>query len=103
MNLIIIKGNLTSDPKFTAETKKSPARANFGVAVNHGYDDEADFFNCTAWRKQAEFISEYFTKGEPILVRGSMTSYKDDEDVTRWSVNVEAVEFCKPADKKSKK
>lgn len=107
MNVIIIKGNLTDSPRFTAETKKSPARANFSVAVNHGYDDAADFFNCTAWRKQAEFINEYFDKGDPVLIRGSMTSYKteteDGSEITRWSLNVDAVEFCAPAPKKSKK
>lgn len=95
MNKIIIKGNLVKDVDFTKGKKDKPDRANFSLAVNRSYDKEkADFFFCTAWGKTAEFMEEYFQKGMPCLVSGRMESYKDDEDHTQWSVNVETVEFA---------
>ena len=97
MNKIIIKGNLVKDVEFTKENKKKEkqAVAHFSVAVNRSYNKEkVDYFYCTAFGKTAEFIEEYFEKGSPILVCGRMESYKNDDDVTCWSLVVESVEFA---------
>lgn len=97
MNKIFIKGNLTKDPDFKSGNKKkeTQARASFSVAVNRSYDKEkCDFFYCTAFGKTAEFINEYFEKGQPIIVCGRMESYKNDDDLTCWSLVVESVEFA---------
>ena len=97
MNKIIIKGNLAKDVEFVKENKKKDkqAFAKFSVAVNRSYaKDKCDFFFCTAFGKTAEFLDEYFEKGSPVLVCGRMESYKNDDDVTCWSLVVESVEFA---------
>lgn len=97
MNKIIIKGNLTKDPEFKkgSKSKETQARASFSVAVNRSYDkDKCDFFYCTAFGKTAEFIIDYFAKGQPIIVCGRMESYKNDDDLTSWSLVAESVDFA---------
>lgn len=97
MNSIVIKGRLTNDP----ETRYTPAGklvVHFSVAVNRRFNrDQADFFRCTAWEKTGEFVSQYFRKGQEILLSGEMQSSMDDkggEKRTYWNLVVSSVEFC---------
>ena len=74
MNLIILCGNLTNDPE-ASQTSGGREVSKFSIAVNREYEDSegnrgVDYFNCTAFGKQAENINKYFTKGRKILVRG---------------------------------
>lgn len=103
MNKVILCGRLTSDP----ELKKSQSGVSvcrFTVAVNRKFKNdkdkyEADFINCTAFKKSAEFISRYFSKGKMIIVEGNLRtgSYQDKKhsDVTHYTTDVfvENVEF----------
>ena len=101
MNTCIVMGRLTKDVDIK-NTNSGKAYCRFSVAVprnyknaNGGYD--ADFINCIAWGSTAGFISKYFQKGSRILVTGSImtSSYKDNEGVTRNSVelSVASAEF----------
>ena len=101
MNNIIIMGRLTDNP----ELRKTPndiSVTSFSVAVQRAYrngdDRQTDFFNCVAWRGNAEFISKYFTKGQMIAVEGSMQSRRyDDRDGnnrTAWEIQVSQAHFC---------
>ena len=68
MNTIVIKGRLTADPEMRKTNNGVPV-ANFTVAVDRTFNrDETDFFRCTAWRATAEFINQYFKKGQEILL-----------------------------------
>lgn len=74
MNLIILCGNLTNDPE-ASQTSGGREVSKFSIAVNREYEDSdgnrgVDYFNCTAFGKQAENINKYFTKGRKILIRG---------------------------------
>lgn len=100
MNKIILKGRLTRDP----EVKQTPSGVpycRFSVAVNRSYkregEPEADFFNCTAWQKTAEFVGKYFRKGQEILLSGEMQSHeytnREGAKTTGWEVQVREVEF----------
>lgn len=103
MNKVILCGRLTSDP----ELKKSQSGVSvcrFTIAVNRKFKNdkdeyEADFINCTAFKKSAEFISRYFSKGKMIIVEGNLRtgSYQDKKhsDVTHYTTDVfvENVEF----------
>ena len=58
MNKVFLIGNLTRDPELT-ETAGGVAVCHFAIAVNRNYtsqdgERQTDFFNCTAWRGQAE-------------------------------------------------
>lgn len=93
MNKIFLKGNLTNDPDFTRGKKDKPSHVTFSIAVNRSYGEKVDFFFCNAWRTTAEFINEHFEKGSPIIVIGSVETYKKD-DTTQFSINVDSVEFA---------
>lgn len=97
MNKVILVGRLTADPVVKKVNKKSCC--NFTVAINCG-KDEANFINCTAWGVTADFLKQYFEKGNRIVIEGHLVTntYTDSEhkDVTHYStfVSVYKVEFA---------
>lgn len=98
MNNIVIKGRLTADPEMR-ETSNGVPVTNFTVAVDRSFNrDETDFFRCTAWRATAEFVNQYFKKGQEVLLTGEMRCdvWEDENEVKRsaWTVQVTNVEFC---------
>lgn len=98
MNTITIKGRLTADPEMRKTSNDVPV-VNFTVAVDRAFNrDETDFFRCTAWRATAEFVNQYFKKGQEILLTGEMRCdvWEDDdgEKHSSWTVQVINVEFC---------
>ena len=102
MNKVILMGNLTRDPEIRyAQGDNSLAIARFTVAVNRRFarqgDTDTDFFNCTAFGKQAEFLERYFRKGSRILLSGRVenNNYTNNNGEKVYSVQViaEEVEF----------
>lgn len=76
LNRIIIMGRLTRDPELRRTGSGLPV-ANFSVAVDRDFpsqsgEKETDFIDCVAWRKPAEFVTKYFTKGSLIVVSGRL-------------------------------
>ena len=103
MNKIILMGRLTKDPEVRyTQGQNSMAVASFSVAVNRKFKREneadADFFNCTAFGKQAEFVEKYFKKGTKILLSGRVQNdnYTNKEGQKVYSVRimVEEIEFA---------
>lgn len=97
MNIVILKGRLTKDISLLFGQSETPY-TSFTVAVNRYSKDKdlTDFILCTAFNKTAEFISEYFRKGQEILIKGNVKvdSYeKDGNKITRQYIIVENVEF----------
>lgn len=97
MNIVILKGRLTKDINLLF-SQSGTAYTSFTVAVNRYSKDKdlTDFILCTAFSKTAEFISEYFRKGQEILIKGNVKvdSYeKDGNKITRQYIIVENVEF----------
>lgn len=77
-NRVILMGNLTRDPELRY-TPSGTAVVNFRMAVNRNYRgqdgedrEETLFIDVTAWRRQAEVINEYFSKGRPIFLEGRL-------------------------------
>lgn len=76
LNHITIMGRLTRDPEYRT-TSSNLSVANFSVAVDRDFpgqsgEKETDFIDCVAWRKTAEFLIKYFTKGDMIVVSGRL-------------------------------
>lgn len=76
LNHITIMGRLTRDPEYRT-TSSNLSVANFSVAVDRDFpgqsgEKETDFIDCVAWRKTAEFLIKYFTKGAMIVVSGRL-------------------------------
>ena len=99
MNKVFLIGNLTRDPELT-ETPSGVAVCHFAIAVNRGYasqdgERQTDFFNCTAWRGQAETIARYTKKGNKLCVIGSVEirEYEDNTGARRTAVDVIVQDF----------
>ena len=88
MNKVILIGRLTRDPEMRTTTSGNNA-TSFTVAVSRTYtsstgERETDFINCVAWRKQAENIAKYCTKGSQVAVEGRIqTRSYDAQDGTK--------------------
>ena len=101
MNKILLIGRLTKAPELRY-TQSGTAVASFTLAVNRSFanqngEREADFINCVAWQKAAEFVSQYFKKGQQMALEGRLQvrSYDDNNGQRRWVTEVvtEKVEF----------
>ncbi len=98
-NKVILGGRLTADPELK-QTTSGVAVVSFKIAVNRRFtskdsqQQEADFFNVTAWRSTAEFVSRYFRKGSAICVVGSIQnrSYTDQQGQKRYMTDIVADE-----------
>lgn len=98
MNNVSLIGRLTKDPELKT-TQSGLSVCRFTVAVDRPYSkDQTDFINCIAWRKTAEVISSYFSKGQRIALTGSIQtgSYTDKDGKTVYTTDINAsnVEFC---------
>ena len=100
LNKIFLHGRLTNIPELR-RTQNDKSVATFTVAVDRdSKSQQADFINCVAWEKRAEFVCSYFTKGQEILLEGSLNtrSYtdKDGNHRTVQEVIVNKIDFCGP-------
>lgn len=99
MNHIILSGRLCDDPEIRYTQGQNPtAVARYRLAVSRYKSEEADFINCVAFGKGAEFAEKYLHKGNKILVSGRIQtgSYKNRDGQTAYTTNVvvENHEFC---------
>lgn len=100
MNKVILMGRLTKDPEIRS-TADGKTIASYSLAVNRSFkrdgDPDADFLNCVAFGKPAEFAEKYFKKGMQILVTGRIQtgSYtnKDGHKVYTTDIIIESQEF----------
>lgn len=101
MNKVILTGRFTRDPE-VRYTNDGTSIARFSIAVNRrfvkeGSNQKADFLNCVAFGKSAEFIEKYFTKGMKAdlsgrIQTGSYTN-KDSVKIYTTDIVVEEIEF----------
>jgi len=99
MNKVILLGRLTKDPEIRYSQSAEPiCVSRFTVAVDRRFKKEgepdADFINCVAFRRTAEFMERYIKKGMMVSVCGSLTvrSYDDNTGQRRWITEVQAEE-----------
>ncbi len=98
-NKVILGGRLTADPELKT-TPSGISVTSFTVAVNrrfggkNGEEAQADFFNVTAWRQTAEFITRYFRKASSICVMGYLQtrSWVDQNGQKRFVTEIVADE-----------
>jgi single-strand DNA-binding protein len=106
-NKVILVGNMTADPELK-QTTGGVSVCSFSIAVNRRFakpdqgQQNVDFINIVAWRQQAEFVSRYFKKGNPILVCGQLQTRSWTDQATgqkRSTIEVQAdeVTFVAPA------
>lgn len=99
LNKIILGGRLTADPALKT-TPSGVQVCSFMMAVNRRFQtkgdgqSEADFFNCTAWRQTAEFVSRYFRKASSICIVGHVEtrSWIGQDGAKRFATEIVADE-----------
>lgn len=101
LNRVVLVGRLTKDPNLRY-TPNGVAVANFTIAVNRPFTNqnnerEADFINCVIWRKPAENLANFMSKGSLIGVDGRIQSRNyDNQEGNRvfiTEVLAESVQF----------
>ena len=98
-NRVILGGRLTDTPVLKT-TPSGISVTSFTVAVNRrcsgkdGEETKADFFNVTAWRQTAEFITRYFRKASSICVVGTLQTrtWTDQQGQKRFATDIVADE-----------
>ena len=99
-NKVIMLGRITQD----LELKTTPSGVSvltFSIAVDRrfqtkGEEKKSDFFNCVAWRNEADFISRYWSKGKPIMIEGELQnrSYTDKNGATKYITEIIVDRAC---------
>ena len=83
LNKVILGGRLTAEPELKT-TPGGHSVVSFSIAVNRkvkqGEEQKPDFFNVTAWRATAEFVSRYFHKGSSICIVGQLQNSSWEKD-----------------------
>lgn len=100
MNSAQLVGRLTRDPEVRYSDGGSTV-ARFTLAVDRRFKkdggDDADFINCVAFGKTAEFLEKWFRKGQRLGLTGRIQtgSYVNQEGTKVYTteVVVENVEF----------
>lgn len=104
MNKIILMGRLTRTPeiRYSQEAAEQIVIARFSLAVDRRWKREgepnADFFNCIAFGKQAEFVEKYLKQGTKVVITGRVQNNnytnKEGQKVYSVQVMVEEMEFA---------
>jgi len=96
MNKVFLIGRLTRDPELRY-TSSNIATASFSLAVDRNFTNqngerEADFINIIVWRKQAENVKNYLTKGSQVAIDGRIQtrSYDGQDGQKRYVTEVVA-------------
>ena len=108
MNRVILMGRLTRDPEVRySQGERSMAIARYSLAVDRrgrrnqdssSDQQTADFINCVAFDRAAEFAEKYFRQGMRVLVSGRIQtgSYvnKEGQKVYTTEVILDDQEFA---------
>lgn len=101
MNKVILMGRLTREPEVSSSASGTTF-ARFSIAVDRRFKKEgepdADFFNCSAFSKTAEFVERYLKKGTKVVVTGRLQNNnytnKEGQKVYDVRIMVEEIEFA---------
>lgn len=101
INKAILVGRIGKDPdvKFTAS---GDAVTNLSLATDEVWKDKdgqrqqkTEWHKLVAFRKQAEIMGQYCTKGKLIYVEGKIVtrSWEDKDGVKRYSTEIQVIDF----------
>ena len=106
INRTVLVGRLTADPQYRV-TPSGVQVATFTLAVNRTFTNqqgerEADYINCVVFRKTAENVNQYLSKGKLAGVDGRLQSRsyenKEGQKVFVTEVVCDNVQFLEPKD-----
>lgn len=96
LNYIVMQGRLGSDPdKRETNSGKTVATVNIGCQ-RAGTGTPTDWVRITCWDKTADLLTNYFHKGDEVLVEGRLqiSSYeKDGQKKSYPEISVSRINF----------
>lgn len=108
LNKAILMGRLTRDPELR-HTQSNMAVCSFSLAIDRDRkgpngERQTDFIDCVAWGRQAEFVTQWFTKGMLAIVVGRIQSrnWEDKNGGKRISIEINCDEVSFGETKKSR-
>lgn len=94
MNKVILIGRLARDPEMRT-TSSGISMTRFTIAVSRPFNtsegnQQTDFINCITWRRQAENVAKYCSKGSQIAIEGRIQvgSYDAQDGTKRYTTDV---------------
>lgn len=98
INSLNYQGRLVRDIELK-HTDSQVAFTEFTIAWSEKYKEAETkcFLRCKAWRQTAEFLSQYFSKGQEIAISGHLVTEeweKDSEKQSRTICIIDKVHFC---------
>ena len=94
MNRVILIGRLARDPEMRT-TSSGIAMTRFTLAVSRPFNsqegkEQTDFIGCIVWRRQAENVAKYCTKGSQVAIEGRIQtgSYDAQDGTKRYTTDV---------------
>jgi single-strand DNA-binding protein len=107
MNTVILMGRLTRDPEIRySQGDSQNAVARFSIAVDRRFrrdgGQEADFVDCSACGRSAEFVEKYLKKGVKIVLQGRIenNNYTNREGQKVYGTRIVA-EKLEPCDRRA--
>ena len=99
-------GRITKEPDIRYGGANNTAVARITLAVDRRFKQEgqptADFINCLAFGKRAEFLEKYCQKGTKLVVEGSwQTGSYTNKDGVKVYTNECLIENCEFAESKN--
>ena len=94
LNKAILNGRLTKAPELK-QTNSGKSVCSFTIAVDRSRDREkTDFIPIVAWGKTAEFVNQWFGKGDLITIVGriEVRNYEDKNGNKRTATEIIAEE-----------
>lgn len=96
LNSVSLQGRLTADPELK-HTQSGISVVSFNIACERSFANKdgkrtADFITINAWRQTAEFVCKHFSKGDMIVLDGSIETrrYEDKNGNKRTAFEVKA-------------
>lgn len=86
VNKVILQGRIPFDLEIKNEDDEKRAFLGFSLSVRRNYKPEGeeyypeDLLYCKAFGKTAQFINQYFDKGDHIIIEGELRRDEDYED-----------------------
>lgn len=103
INNVVLVGRLTAEPELK-KTQNGTSVCIFTLAVNRDFSkegqQEADFIQCVAWNKTADYLTQYLHKGYLVDLHGRIQTRSYDnsygQKVYVTEVNVEKLHSLEP-------
>lgn len=107
MNRVILMGRIVRDPDVRySQGEKATEIARISLAVDRKFKQDghpsADFINCLAFGKRAEFLEKYCHRGTKLVIEGSwQTGSYTGKDGNKVYTNECLIENCEFAESKN--